>query len=235
MPTPQSFLYLAPLRPASPRPASPRPFAATRPRARAACLPSTPAAPAGGHAPGVLPPSLPSRPALPWRRPSPTRTRTRPAGAREPAVPAVSWAGHRADVARDAGRFRSRLRRLRLSCHPGLYENSGPRVVDDGRRAAGGEEPLCALGTAGAEAERSAQAEPVSVPAARASRSPAPGGASAHLAGVRRSLAGRPAVERARAVAARCTPLRAPLPAGSLWFAETWVARASARSPLASF
>lgn len=213
MPTPQSFPYPAPPRPALPRPTSPRPFAPTSPRARAACLPFTRAAPAGGHAPRVLPHSLPSRPALAWKRPSPTRTR--PAGAREPAVRAVSWAGRRADVARDAGRFRSRLRRLRLSCHPGLYENSGPRVADDGRRAAGGEEPPCALGTAGAEAERSAQAEPVSVPAARASGSPAPGGASVHLAGARRApwRGGRrssepgPSPPRALPSALRCPPL----------------------------
>lgn len=141
-------------------------------------------------------------------------TRTRPAGARKPAVRALSWAGLRADVAWDAGRFRSRLRRLRLSCHPGLYENGGPRAADGGRRAAGGEGPPCAPGAAGAEAERSAQAEPVSVPAARASRSPAPGGASALPGGGEaRSQAGRRAVERARAVAAPCAPRRALLSA----------------------
>lgn len=51
--------------------------------------------------------------------------------AREQAGPSVRWAGRRADVARDAGRFlRCRCRRrLCLACHPGLYENTRRRAA----------------------------------------------------------------------------------------------------------
>lgn len=190
------------------------------PRARAR-RPLTRPAPARGHAPV---PVLLWRPAPPrvcvvvGGRPSLTRTRL--AGAREPAVRGVSWAGRRADVAPGCGQVRSRLRRHRLSCHRGLYENTGRRAARD---------PLpCGPGAAGAEAERSPRQRPRRAgerprrprgPPARPPAGLAPGGASAHLAGggEARCEAGRPAgrlsVERAAAASAPCAARRAPLPA----------------------
>ncbi|VTJ83051.1 Hypothetical predicted protein, partial [Marmota monax] len=71
--------------------------------------------------PGALPDSR--DPAPPYARPSCSRAPPELAGR------SVRWAGRRADVARDADRFRRRLRRLRLFCRRGLYENTGRRAA----------------------------------------------------------------------------------------------------------
>lgn len=136
--------------------------------------------------PRALPQSHPrSGPRVPHPPPSacPDGTRARalrppccPARA-SPLAPGVRWAGRRADVARDAGRFRRRLRRLRLACHWGLYENAGRRAARSPpffQRAAAGAadaEPGC-CGTA--QSLPAPRPEPVSapLPAARPSRPP---------------------------------------------------------------
>lgn len=108
-------------------------------------------------------PSRPPSPPTPVRAPPPCPRAPRPHSARArplsvrapppssrparcPAGPSVRWAGRRADVARDAGRFlRRRCCRLCLACQPGFYENTRRRAARDPRcvrRAAAG--PACA-------------------------------------------------------------------------------------------